>query len=192
MFTEALEKIIPEIRGYARMLCGDRERADDIVQNACLKAWDARRRFDPNKGSFKAWMFTITRNEFLQAVRQQTRTHARDQGDQSVFAAGLSEDCQMLNRAACSEAIQHLFTLKPEQRDVFILVVVAGYSYEEAAKICKCSIGTIKSRINRARARLETLYDDASEASARGGRPRSFHAVADLLLYADRLVQRAA
>jgi len=125
-------------------------------------------------------------------VNRPARTHARDQGDQSVFAAGLSEDCQMLNRAACSEAIQHLFTLKPEQKDVFILVVVAGYSYEEAAKICKCSIGTIKSRINRARAQLETLYDDASEASARGARPRSFHAVADLLLYADRLVQRAA
>ncbi|MEM1148614.1 MAG: sigma-70 family RNA polymerase sigma factor [Pseudomonadota bacterium] len=189
MFTEALEKIIPEIRGYARMLCGDRERADDIVQNACLKAWDARRRFDPKKGSFKAWMFTITRNEFLQAVRQQTRTDARDQ---SVFAAGLSEDCQLLNRAACSEAIQHLFALKPEQRDVFILVVVAGYSYEEAAKICKCSLGTIKSRINRARAQLEALYSDASEVSEMRERPRSFHAIADLLLYADRLVQRAA
>jgi len=65
MFTIDLEKIIPELRAYARMLCADRDLADDIVQNACLKAWKARDSFDPEKGSFKAWMFVITRRLIL-------------------------------------------------------------------------------------------------------------------------------
>ena len=68
MFAAELEKIIPDLRAYARMLCGDAARADDIVQNACLKAWDARASFAPEKGSLKGWMMTITRNEFLQDV----------------------------------------------------------------------------------------------------------------------------
>ena len=190
MFTDKLESILPEIRAYARMLCSNRDTADDIVQNACLKAWKARRSFDPKRGTFRAWMFTITRNEFLQLVRKQRPV---DYYDPSEFEHRLVEECQLDNRSACSDAIQALFKLNPEQRDVFILVLAAGYSYEEAAEICKCSVGTIKSRISRARTKLAEILakDDEDEATA----PRQgmvFHGLDDIFGRVETLVRTAA
>lgn len=192
MFTQDLEALIPELRAYARMLCANRDFADDIVQNACLKAWKARASFDPSKGSFKAWMFVITRNEFLQVVRKSKRTESHCP---STFETWLTQECQLVHRAEYSDAIRQLFTLNQDQRDVFILVVAVGYSYEEAAKILKCSIGTVKSRINRARdkliAKLSGLADDTEETDA--AQPDvGFLAVQDVLGYAQRLIDRAA
>ncbi len=192
MFTQDLESLLPELRAYARMLCADRDLADDIVQNACLKAWKARNSFDPQRGSFKAWMFVITRNEFFQMVRKSKRmeNHAP-----SAFEAWLTQDCQLTNRAEYSDAIRQLFTLNQDQRDVFILVVAVGYSYEEAAKILNCSVGTVKSRINRAREKLiekltkpSEVTADLSESPIQNG----FLAVQDVLGYAQDLIDRAA
>ena len=102
-------------------------------------------------------MFTITRNEFLQLVRKQRPV---SHFEPSAFEHRLVEECQLDNRSACSDAIKALFSLSAEQRDVFILVIAAGYSYEEAARICDCSVGTIKSRISRARAKLTELLSN--------------------------------
>ena len=146
MFATELEKIIPDLRAYARMLCGDAAKADDIVQNACLKAWDARASFAPEKGSFKGWMMTITRNEFLQDVRKQKRIDCYAPNDIEDW---LVEECQLSNQAECSEAISQLFQLGREQRDVFILVIAMGYSYEEAAQICNCSIAAARNVSSR-------------------------------------------
>ncbi|MEM7330012.1 MAG: sigma-70 family RNA polymerase sigma factor [Pseudomonadota bacterium] len=190
MFATDLEKIIPELRGFARMLCGDVARADDIVQNACLKAWNARDSFSPEKGSFKAWMMTITRNEFLQDARKQKRVDFYAPSD---LENRLVTDCQLTHRAECSDAIRQVFKLGRDQRDVFILVVALGYSYEETADICKCSVGTIKSRINRARAKLQQLRvagDDTPEDI--DGPVPAPHSIADLCGYAETLVQSAA
>lgn len=190
MFTDELETILPEIRAYARMLCSNRDMADDIVQNACLKAWNARASFDPERGSFRAWMFTITRNEFLQLVRKQRPVDYYDPAD---FEYRLVEECQLDNRSACSDAIRALFQLNPEQRDVFILVLAAGYSYEEAATICKCSVGTIKSRINRARLKLAEILetDDGEEPNAQS-EGMVFHSLDDIFGRVDDLVRTAA
>ncbi|NQY14374.1 MAG: sigma-70 family RNA polymerase sigma factor [Henriciella sp.] len=188
MFAAELEKIIPDLRAYARMLCGDPARADDIVQNACLKAWDARTSFAPEKGSFKGWMMTITRNEFLQDVRKQKRIDCYAPSDLEDW---LVEECQLSNQAECSEAIGQLFQLSREQRDVFILVVAMGYSYEEAANICACSIGTIKSRINRARANLAIIRDRATDSDDIPASP-AIHSINDLCGYAEQLVHSAA
>lgn len=190
MFATELEKRLPDLRGYTRMLCGDPELADDIVQNACLKAWHARRSFDPDKGSMKAWLFTIARNEFLQYLRKQKRVECFAPSDLENW---LTQDCQMATRAACSDAIRQLFTLNAEQRDVFILVVVIGYSYEEAAKICNCSVGTIKSRISRAREKLLTVTQSAeTEPAPHGKVPPHVHGLHDLMDYAEHLVRPAA
>jgi RNA polymerase sigma-70 factor (ECF subfamily) len=190
MFTDELESILPEIRAYARMLCSNRDTADDIVQNACLKAWKARTSFDPNRGSFRAWMFTITRNEFLQLVRKQRPV---DYYDPAEFEYRLVQECQLDNRSACSDAIQALFKLNVEQRDVFILVLAAGYSYEEAALICKCSVGTIKSRINRARSKLaEILAKDSTAAPITSGKSIAFHGLDDIFGRVEELVKTAA
>lgn len=190
MFTTELENVIPHVRAFARMLSGERELADDIVQNACLKAWNARKSFDPSKGSFKSWMFTITRNEFLQHVR---KSRPIDCYEPSDLENTLVADCNLGHRAACSEALRQVFALNPEQRDAFILVVAAGYAYEEAAQICKCSVGTIKSRINRARAKLLALRDtempvDEDDLSS----SVAPHTIRDLMGYVDHLVQTAA
>ncbi|MEM1088522.1 MAG: sigma-70 family RNA polymerase sigma factor [Pseudomonadota bacterium] len=190
MFTTELEKMIPHMRAYARMLCRNRDMADDVVQNACLKAWDARDRFDPTRGSFKAWIFTITRNEFLQLVRKQRPVDYYAPED---FETRLIQDCELERRNDCSDAINQLFQLNREQRDVFILVVAVGYSYEEAAKICGCSVGTIKSRINRARAKLtEMRSEEAETMDPKGTGHMSFHDVQDILGYVEDLVQNAA
>ncbi|MEP1142585.1 MAG: RNA polymerase sigma factor [Henriciella sp.] len=192
MFTTDLERVIPELRAYARMLCADRDLADDIVQNACLKAWNARESFDPAKGTFKGWMFVITRNEFLQDVRKSKRTDYHAPTDLENW---LTQECQLSTRAECSEAIRQLFALSQEQRDVFILVVAVGYSYEEAAQLLKCSIGTVKSRINRAREKLisklsEQTPPEPSDDGLTIALP--FHELTDVFGYADKLVRSAA
>lgn len=190
MFAADIEKILPDLRGFARMLCGDRERADDIVQNACLKAWRARASFNPAKGSFKSWMMKITRNEFLQDLRKHKRIDCYAPSDLENW---LIADCQLANQAECSDAIQKLFTLDRNQRDVFILVVAMGYSYEETAEICRCTVGTIKSRIHRARAKLHALRDaDTDFRTAHAGDLPVISGIDDLCGYAEGLVQSAA
>lgn len=190
MFADELEKLLPEIRAYARMLCLDRDVSDDIVQNACLKAWKAQKSFDPNKGSLKAWMFVITRNEFLQHVRKHKRTEMHAPTD---FENWLTEDCQMSTRAACSDAIKELFALNPDQRDVFILVVAAGYSYEEAASILDCSVGTVKSRINRSREKLQArLSEHETDADPDTETSLAFLSMQDVFGRVDALIRPAA
>lgn len=189
MFAADIEKIIPELRGFARMLCGDQVRADDIVQNACLKAWRARASFDAKKGSFKSWMMTITRNEFLQDLRKNKRMESHAPRDLEDW---LVTDCQLARQAECSDAIQQVFTLPRNQRDVFILVVAIGYSYEDAAKICSCTVGTVKSRIHRARANLLALSEDGAETPVQSDVPSGLYSIQDLCGYADELVQSAA
>lgn len=190
MFTTDLENVIPDLRAYARMLCRDRDMADDVVQNACLKAWDAQASFDPERGTFKAWMFTILRNEFLQMVRKRRPVdcHAPEHFEQRLVQA-----CQLDHRNDCSDAIKQLFLLSREQRDVFILVVAVGYTYEEAARICNCSVGTIKSRINRARAALAEIRASQEAVSAPADKDRArFHSLSDIFGYVENLVQQAA
>ena len=190
MFADELEKLLPEIRAYARMLCVDRDLADDIVQNACLKAWKAQDSFDPQKGSLKAWVFVITRNEFLQHIRKNKRMDFHAPTD---FENWLTQDCQMSTRAACSDAIKELFALNPDQRDVFILVVAAGYSYEEAASILNCSVGTVKSRINRSREKLQArLTSVEEEADLDADNSIAFLGIQDVFGRVEALVQPAA
>ena len=190
MFADELEKLLPEIRAYARMLCVDRDLSDDIVQNACLKAWKAQDSFDPQKGSLKAWMFVITRNEFLQYIRKNKRMHAHAPTD---FENWLTQECPMSTRAACSDAIKELFALNPDQRDVFILVVAAGYSYEEAASILKCSVGTVKSRINRSREKLQSRLASPDQDPAQDtDESIAFLGIQDVFGRVDALVRPAA
>ena len=151
---------------------------------------NARESFSPDKGSFIAWMMTITRNEFLQDVRKTKRIDCYDPHD---LEDRLVSDCPLSHQVECSEAIQQVFRLGREQRDVFILVVAMGYSYEEAAAICKCSIGTIKSRINRARAKLQSMRESDEIGDETLPVPEiPLHSIGDLCGYAEQLVQSAA
>lgn len=148
MFSEKLEALIPELRAYARMLCKDAIRADDLVQNTCLKAWANRAEYDPDKGALRGWLFRILRNDFYQQRRSDTRSETREQED---LEPHLVADCGLEPRTNLSRMLKAVESLKDLQRDAFLLVVAAGFTYEEAAEVFDCSPGTVKSRVSRAR-----------------------------------------
>ena len=146
-FVDELEKLIPELRAFARGLCRDRELADDLVQDACLKAWQALDSFDP-KAPLRPWLFRILRNEFYQYSRRSWRSTPLDR----EFAENTLTVPSGLDAQIDFRVLQAAMTSLPDvQREALILVVAAGYTYEEAGEICNCSAGTIKSRVSRAR-----------------------------------------
>jgi len=148
MFSDRLRELLPDLRAYARILCGDVERADDIVQSACLNAWQARDRFNPDKGPLRAWLFRIVRNEFYQQMRSdRVRRNEALPWTESDYV----EDCGVEPRSDLARMLQAIHSLKSLQRDAFLLVVAAGFTYDEAADVLCCSAGTVKSRVSRAR-----------------------------------------
>jgi RNA polymerase sigma-70 factor (ECF subfamily) len=155
MFSKDLEKLLPHLRAFARALCHDVILADDLVQDACLKAWDARDSFDPNKGSLKTWLFRILRNEFYMKKRRSWRSVNTDIEN---IERALITDCALQSSADLGRMMRAIFTLNDAQRDAFILIVAAGFTYEEAGHVCDCAPGTIKSRVNRAREKILSLY----------------------------------
>lgn len=148
LFTDKLEALLPDMRAFARALCRDAVLADDLVQDACLKAWTARESFDEKRGVLKSWIFRILRNEFYQRTRRDWRNV---QIEPPEIEACLITPCSLESRNDLSRALGAINALKPEQRDAFILVVAAGFTYKEAGEVCNCSEGTIKSRVSRAR-----------------------------------------
>ena len=148
MFSDRLEQLLPDLRAYARMLSGDVTRADDIVQNACLKAWKNRSDFDEAKGALKGWLFRIVRNEFYQQIRAD-RVRAADSIDSAENE--LIADSGHEPRHNLSRMLSAVDSLKSAQREAFLLVAAAGFTYDEAALVLGCSAGTVKSRVSRAR-----------------------------------------
>jgi RNA polymerase sigma-70 factor (ECF subfamily) len=148
MFSDDLETHLPDLRAYARVLCGDVVRADDIVQNACLKAWENRASFDPQKGALRGWLFRIVRNEFYQQKRAE---RVRETDPTTQIEHHLVADCGLQTRSELTRMLQAIETLKEAQRDAFLLVAAAGFTYAEAAEVLGCSEGTVKSRVSRAR-----------------------------------------
>lgn len=146
-FVDELERLIPELRAFARSLCRERELADDLVQDACLKAWQAIDSFEPG-APMRPWLFRILRNEFYQYSRRSWRSAPLEQEvAENTLVAPADLDAKIdfkVLQAAMSD-------LPDVQREALILVVAAGYTYEEAGEICNCSPGTIKSRVSRAR-----------------------------------------
>ena len=151
--------LIPALRAFAWSLSHNSADADDLVQDTLIKAWTHRTKFEPGT-NLRAWLFTILRNTYYTAVVRRRREVADDQGKHaaSLFTAP-TQDWSVAMRALQSA----LTRLPDEHREALILVGAAGLTYEEAAEICGCALGTIKSRVNRARAKLLKLMD-AEEA----------------------------
>lgn len=148
MFSDRLQHLLPDLRAYARLLCGDPVKADDLVQNACLKAWQARAGYDPSKGPLRAWLFRILRNEFYSEMRSD---RLRSTEASTLMESEHVSDCAFEPRSDLSRMLQAIQTLKRAQRDAFLLVVAAGFTYEEAGEVLGCAAGTVKSRVSRAR-----------------------------------------
>ncbi len=155
-FKRELTEVVPHLRAFARGLCGRPDMADDLVQETMLKAWTAQDRFEPGT-SMRAWTFVILRNAYLTDMR---RNRFRGEYDEGVAERILTAPAGQEEPLHLSDMHRALLTLPPERREALLLVGAGGFSYEEAAEICGCAIGTIKSRVGRARAALTSMLED--------------------------------
>ena len=144
---------VPGLRAFAISLCGNVDRADDLVQEALLRALANIHSFQPGT-NMSAWLFTILRNHFRSEYRKRRREVEDADGH---YAESLTSHPEQQGHLELTEFRTALNKLPDEQREALILVGASGFSYEEAAEICGCAIGTVKSRVNRARTRLAEL-----------------------------------
>ena len=155
-FKRELTDVVPHLRAFARGLCGRPDMADDLVQETMLKAWAAQERFEPGT-SMRAWTFVILRNAYLTDMR---RNRFRGEYDETVAERILTAPAGQEEPIHLSDMHRALLTLPAERREALLLVGAGGFSYEEAATICGCAVGTIKSRVGRARAALNSMLAD--------------------------------
>ena len=149
-FQEDLAALIPNMRAFARSLCGHADQADDLVQETLVKAWRNQSSFTPGS-NLKAWLFAILRNTFL-SERRKKKFEVEDQD--GVLAAQLSVHGEQSGHMDFVDFEKAYAKLPADQREALILIGAEGFSYEEAALMCGCAVGTIKSRVNRARGKL--------------------------------------
>jgi RNA polymerase sigma-70 factor, ECF subfamily len=144
---------VPSLRAFAISLSGNIDRADDLVQETLLRALAHIDSFEPGT-NMPAWLFTILRNLFRSEYRKRRREVEDAEGR---YADTLKSNPEQTGRVEFQEFRTALEKLPPDQREALILVGASGFSYEDAAAICGCAVGTIKSRVNRARIRLAEL-----------------------------------
>ena len=152
---EAVVEHLPAMRAFAASLTRNSAAADDLVQDTIVKAWKNFDKFKPGT-NLRAWLFTILRNTFYSDLRKKKREVEDVDG---AMASTLSGKPHHDGRLAMADFEKVFAELPVEQREALILVGASGMSYEEAAETCGVAIGTIKSRINRGRARLAELLE---------------------------------
>jgi RNA polymerase sigma-70 factor (ECF subfamily) len=144
---------VPRLRAFAVSLTASPDRADDLVQETIVRALTHIGQFQPGT-NLRAWLFTILRNQFNSEYRQRRWTIEDADG---IYVDSLKSLPQQGSWLEFQELRLALAKLPPEQREAIVLVGASGMTYEEAASICGCAIGTIKSRVNRGRTRLAEL-----------------------------------
>jgi RNA polymerase sigma-70 factor (ECF subfamily) len=144
---------LPSLRAFAMSLTRNSATADDIVQDTIVKAWSNIDKFEPGT-NMRAWLFTILRNTYYSLHRKRASEVADVDGE---YAAQMSEKPEHDGRLSMNDFREAFAQLPDDQREVLILVGASGFSYEEAAEMCGCAVGTIKSRANRGRKRLAEL-----------------------------------
>lgn len=161
-FRKELLGTLPHLRAFARGLCGRPDYADDLAQEAAIKAWTARERYTPGT-NMRAWTFAILRNHYLSELRRNRRQTDLDEG---VAERLLVMDADQEGGLHLSDMDAALMQLAPERREAVMLVGAGGFTYEEAAEIADCAVGTMKSRVARARAELNRLLDSEPDPKA--------------------------
>ena len=155
-FSDRLIGIIPALRAFARGLCGRSDLADDLVQEALTKAWAARDTYLPNT-NFKAWMFTILRNHYYSWCRKQRRVAPWDpDAAERLLVCEPSQN----GHIELAELATGMQTLPAQQREALVLVGAGGFTYEAAAEIVGCAVGTVKSRVARGRLALREFLEN--------------------------------
>ncbi len=154
-FCELLQTSIPHVRAYARSLTRNVDSADDLVQDTMVRAWSAREQFTMGT-NFKAWVFTILRNRFLDQRRRDREVRERldDIPDEKRVVAPSQEVVVQFDDMA-----RAFWRLSPHHREILMLVGANGLSYEEAAVVIGCAVGTVRSRLSRARSELQSVLE---------------------------------
>lgn len=182
-FKQQLAAVIPHLRAFGYSLCGKMDLADDLVQDTMLKAWSARARFRPDT-SMRAWTFVILRNCYISLMRRNKFVAPYDEG---VAERTLTSNSDQQAPLHLEDMRMALMQLSPDQREAIILVGAGGFSYEQAADICGCAIGTMKSRVSRARTALALLLDGDAPIGTRRDRKPADEAMGDILGRLDQL-----
>lgn len=185
-FVSQLTAALPALRAFGRSLCGDSSRADDLVQETMLKAWSARGRFQDGS-NFKAWLFTILRNCYYSELRHRKFEVEDPEGELAAKISVPPEHELKLEVRDVSRALQ---LLPDDQREALILVCSTGLSYEEAANICACAVGTIKSRIARGRDKLIEILSGPRAGSLSDSQNQQVRSTVDEALSKDDALQR--
>ena len=162
-FKVQLGQVIPHLRAFGRSLSGNRDLADDLVQETLMKAWAARLRFQAGT-NMRAWTFIILRNLYLSQMR---RARFKGEWDDLVADRILAAPASQDKHVELGDMQRALLHLPQPQREALILVGAGGFAYEEAAEICGVAVGTIKSRVARGRVALEAVMGDNTLASRR-------------------------
>lgn len=150
---EEMVDYVPSLRAFARALTQNHAAADDLVQDTIVKAWSNIEKYKVGT-NLQAWMFTILRNTHYSNLRK----HKREVEDvDGAHAERLAEKAPQDSAMAFNDFKTAFMQLPVDQREALTLVGASGYSYEEAADMCECAIGTMKSRVNRARTKLAEL-----------------------------------
>ena len=160
LFKGLMTAAIPALRSYARNLCRDEHLADDLVQDTMVKAWAARERFAEGT-NFKAWTYTILRNQFLSQMRRKRFT---GDYDESVAEIVLRTPADQDRRLHVEDVQRAMAQLPAAQREALMLVGAEELTYEEVAAVTDVPLGTVKSRVARGRTALAKLVEGVGAA----------------------------
>jgi RNA polymerase sigma-70 factor (ECF subfamily) len=159
-FNQDIVSLIPHLRAFGRMITQNPDKANDLVQDTIVRALRAEHQFTPGT-NMKAWLFTILRNLHVNNLRRnKIRFDSIEDGALDYFAVASNQESHL----ELKEMQRCMTKLSREHREILILVGASGFSYEEAAEICKCAVGTIKSRLSRGRQELYELMVEGDEA----------------------------
>jgi len=157
---------IPRLRRYARVLTGDVHRADDLVQDTLARAWEKRRLWTAGS-DLRAWLFTIMHNVFVnqRALARRDRMHVSLDDGEGSEAWQIPVRAGQYTRVELTELVAHVGRLPTDQREVLLLAAVEELKYEEIALALEIPLGTVMSRLSRARAKLRLAFADAPAAT---------------------------
>jgi RNA polymerase sigma-70 factor (ECF subfamily) len=159
-FKREMLATLPSLRVCALSFPANHDKADDLVQDTVMKAWAKQSSFEMGT-NIKAWLFTILRNEFYSQMRKRGR---EVQDSDGAFTERLSVHPSQYGSMDLEDFKKALAQLPDDQREAVILIGASGFSYEEAAAICDCAVGTMKSRVSRARSRLTDILKVSGES----------------------------
>ena len=162
VFSKELLALLPQVKTFARMLAKGREDAEDLTQDTLARAWRHRQAFQPGT-NLRAWLFTIARNAFLSKHRRAWREGPLEE---ATLDSLTTNGADQVWSTELTDTLRAMRSLPDVLREALVLVGARGYSYEEVAVLCDCPIGTIKSRVSRARSTLAALLEQTPGAPA--------------------------